>query len=200
MLQLVNVGRKSLADYGTIVSRGLITRSAACRTPPGEAGRPRVGDGVRRRRRRDQLHARPADGRRRAGRRVARHPRRGGVLQRHEDDPQRAPGRPARADSRGGDVPPLQRAERRAAARATATTTSSSTIRSRSAMVDLFPERRAKWIWRGHIDLSKPNQEVFDASLPSLSRYDAAIFHMREYVPKRRGLRRRSSGRRRSTR
>ena len=55
-------------------------------------------------------------------------------------------------------------------------------------LVDFFPEHRAKWIWRGHIDFSEPNEEVFDALLPSLSRYDAAIFHMREYVPKRRGL------------
>src|SRR5437763_16548478 len=25
------------------------------------------------------------------------------------------------------------------------------------AMIDSFPERRAKWIWRGHIDFSTPN-------------------------------------------
>jgi trehalose synthase len=51
------------------------------------------------------------------------------------------------------------------------------------AMIDSFQERRAKWIWRGHIDFSTPNERVFDVLLPSIRRYDAAIFHMREYVP-----------------
>jgi trehalose synthase len=51
------------------------------------------------------------------------------------------------------------------------------------AMIDSFPERRAKWIWRGHIDFSTPNEQVFDVLLPSICRYDASIFHMREYVP-----------------
>jgi len=51
-------------------------------------------------------------------------------------------------------------------------------------LVDHFPEHPAKWIWRGHIDFSEPNQEVFDVLRPSLARYDAAIFHMREYVPR----------------
>jgi trehalose synthase len=51
-------------------------------------------------------------------------------------------------------------------------------------MIDFFPDSTAKWIWRGHIDFSTPNQDVFDFIIPSLGRYDAAIFHMREYVPK----------------
>jgi trehalose synthase len=51
------------------------------------------------------------------------------------------------------------------------------------AMIDSFPERRAKWIWRGHIDFSTPNQAVFDVLLPSICRFDASIFHLREYVP-----------------
>jgi trehalose synthase len=50
-------------------------------------------------------------------------------------------------------------------------------------MIDAFPERRAKWIWRGHIDFSTPNEAVLDVLLPSIRRYDAAIFHLREYVP-----------------
>ena len=52
-----------------------------------------------------------------------------------------------------------------------------------AAMIDSFDTRRAKWIWRGHIDFSTPNTEVFDALLPSLCRFDAAIFHLLEYVP-----------------
>jgi trehalose synthase len=51
------------------------------------------------------------------------------------------------------------------------------------AMIEAFPDRRAKWIWRGHIDFSAPNPDVMDALLPSVRRYDAAIFHMRDYVP-----------------
>ena len=51
------------------------------------------------------------------------------------------------------------------------------------AMIDSFPERRARWIWRGHIDFSTPNEQVFGVLLPSIQRYDASIFHMREYVP-----------------
>ncbi len=57
-----------------------------------------------------------------------------------------------------------------------------------AGMIDFFPDSSAKWIWRGHIDFSTPNQDVFDFIIPSLGRYDAAIFHMREYVPKASGL------------
>jgi trehalose synthase len=52
-----------------------------------------------------------------------------------------------------------------------------------AAMIDHFPDRRARWIWRCHIDLSEPNREVLEFLLPSLGRYDAAIFHRPEYVP-----------------
>ena len=55
-------------------------------------------------------------------------------------------------------------------------------------LVDHFPGRRGKWIWRGHIDFSTPNQAVFDVLLPSIARYDATIFHMREYAPVADGL------------
>jgi trehalose synthase len=51
------------------------------------------------------------------------------------------------------------------------------------AMIDFFPKRKAKWIWRGHIDFSTPNPDVMEFLLPSLRKYDDAIFHMREYVP-----------------
>ncbi len=57
-----------------------------------------------------------------------------------------------------------------------------------AALIDAFPSRSAKWIWRGHIDFSTPNQDVFDVLLPSLRRYDASIFHMREYAPHDAGL------------
>ncbi len=46
----------------------------------------------------------------------------------------------------------------------------------------------AKWVWRGHIDFSTPNADVLDFLLPSIRRYDAAVFHVPEYVPRRDGL------------
>jgi trehalose synthase len=52
-----------------------------------------------------------------------------------------------------------------------------------AALVDHFPKTNAYWIWRCHIDLSNPNREVLQFLAPSLERYDAAIFHMPEYVP-----------------
>jgi trehalose synthase len=55
-------------------------------------------------------------------------------------------------------------------------------------MIDYFPESSSKWIWRGHIDFSTPNWDVFNFLLPSIRRYDAAIFHLREYVPPVEGL------------
>src|SRR5437870_4733901 len=55
-------------------------------------------------------------------------------------------------------------------------------------MIERFPTSQARWIWRCHIDLSTPNQSVLDFLLPALGRYDAAIFHMNEYVPAAPGL------------
>src|SRR5437588_8732796 len=55
-------------------------------------------------------------------------------------------------------------------------------------MIDHFEGSTAKWVWRGHIDFSTPNWDVFNVLLPSIKRYDAAIFHMHEYVPKTDGL------------
>ena len=36
-----------------------------------------------------------------------------------------------------------------------------------AGMIDYFENSRAHWIWRGHIDFSTPNKEVFDFLLPS---------------------------------
>jgi trehalose synthase len=52
-----------------------------------------------------------------------------------------------------------------------------------AAIVNHFENSPAHWIWRCHIDLSQPNEHVLAFLLPSLQRYDAAIFHRREYVP-----------------
>ncbi|MBA3366082.1 MAG: glycosyltransferase [Actinobacteria bacterium] len=57
-----------------------------------------------------------------------------------------------------------------------------------AALAGHFGDSRAKWIWRCHIDLSAPNQEVLGFLLPSIKRYDATVFHREEYVPKAEGL------------
>jgi trehalose synthase len=57
-----------------------------------------------------------------------------------------------------------------------------------AAMVEHFPNSAARWIWRCHIDLSEPNRDALGFLTPWLTRYDAAIFHMPEYVPRVSGL------------
>jgi trehalose synthase len=41
----------------------------------------------------------------------------------------------------------------------------------------------AHWIWRCHIDTSTPDQELYDYLLPSINRYDAAVYTLRDYAP-----------------
>src|SRR6478672_10661302 len=55
-------------------------------------------------------------------------------------------------------------------------------------VIDHLGGGSAKWIWRGHIDFSTPNDDVLDFLLPSIRRYDAAVFHLADYVPRRDGL------------
>ncbi len=57
-----------------------------------------------------------------------------------------------------------------------------------AAMIEYAGESRARWIWRCHIDLSTPFQPVIDFLAPALRRYDAAIFHMPNFVPAIGGL------------
>jgi trehalose synthase len=52
-----------------------------------------------------------------------------------------------------------------------------------AAIRNHFPGSQACWIWRCHIDLSSPNEDVLAFLLQSLGRYDASVFHRREYVP-----------------
>ncbi len=42
---------------------------------------------------------------------------------------------------------------------------------------------KTKWIWRCHIDTSTPNPHVLDYLLPYIRGYDAQIYTMREYTP-----------------
>src|SRR4051794_4006066 len=52
-----------------------------------------------------------------------------------------------------------------------------------AAIRGMLTPPRPRWVWRCHIDLSEPNPDVLDFLLPSISSYDASIFHMHEYVP-----------------
>ena len=44
------------------------------------------------------------------------------------------------------------------------------------ALIDQKNSRNAKWIWRCHIDVSKPDPRVWNFLKPFIERYDAAIF------------------------
>jgi trehalose synthase len=52
-----------------------------------------------------------------------------------------------------------------------------------AAMIEWARGAGRHWIWRCHIDLSAPNPAVVDFLASTLARYDAAVFHRREYVP-----------------
>jgi trehalose synthase len=53
-----------------------------------------------------------------------------------------------------------------------------------AAIRDHHLDSDARWIWRCHIDLSSPNEHVLAFLLPSIASYDATVFHRREYVPR----------------
>jgi trehalose synthase len=57
-----------------------------------------------------------------------------------------------------------------------------------AAVIENARELGGKWIWRCHIDLSEPNQQVLGFLRPWLARYDATVFHRRQYVPAADGL------------
>jgi trehalose synthase len=52
-----------------------------------------------------------------------------------------------------------------------------------AAMIEYAREAGRRWIWRCHIDLSTPNREVLDFLHPWLASYDATVFHRQAYVP-----------------
>jgi trehalose synthase len=57
-----------------------------------------------------------------------------------------------------------------------------------AAMIEHAREAGRRWIWRCHIDLSTPNREVLDFLRPWLASYDATVFHRQAYVPSSDGL------------
>jgi trehalose synthase len=49
--------------------------------------------------------------------------------------------------------------------------------------VTLSQDRSTWWIWRCHIDTSTPDEGLYDYLLPSINRYDVAVYTLRDYVP-----------------
>ena len=70
-----------------------------------------------------------------------------------------------------------------------------------AAMIEHFPDSRGATGSGAATSTSRRRTRTcWTFLLPSIGRHDAAIFHLREYVPRRRRCREASSGRRRSTR
>jgi trehalose synthase len=51
-----------------------------------------------------------------------------------------------------------------------------------AALIDARQDGSGHWIWRCHIDLSRPNKRVWDFLAPYVSRYDCAIFSSPEFA------------------
>jgi trehalose synthase len=49
------------------------------------------------------------------------------------------------------------------------------------ALIDHFPQRKGKWIWRCHIDASKPYRPVWSYLKNFVEKYDASIFSLAEF-------------------
>ncbi len=51
-----------------------------------------------------------------------------------------------------------------------------------AALIRAFPQRKNKWIWRCHIDVSKPQRQIWKYFYQSVSSYDASIFSLKDFV------------------
>ena len=51
-----------------------------------------------------------------------------------------------------------------------------------AAIIHFLPEKKGKWLWRCHIDMSTPNMAVWNFLEPYISRYDGAVFTSEKYV------------------
>ena len=49
-------------------------------------------------------------------------------------------------------------------------------------LLKLCPGRKGKWIWRAHIDISRPFRPVWKVLRPIVDKYDASIFSMAEFA------------------
>ena len=51
-----------------------------------------------------------------------------------------------------------------------------------AALIHAFPERKGKWIWRCHIDLSHPYRPVWRYLRETVAAYDASVFSLADFV------------------
>lgn len=51
-----------------------------------------------------------------------------------------------------------------------------------AALLGLCPNRRGKWIWRAHIDISRPYRPVWRTLRSHVENYDASIFSIAEFA------------------
>lgn len=51
-----------------------------------------------------------------------------------------------------------------------------------AALLGLCPNRHGKWIWRAHIDISRPHRPVWRGLRPHVTGYDASIFSMPDFA------------------
>jgi len=51
------------------------------------------------------------------------------------------------------------------------------------AMINHY-RKKAPWVWRCHLDLSKPHRRLLNYLRPHIEKYDAAVFTLREYAQK----------------
>ena len=204
MLQLINVGHKSLGDYATLVGPTVMDQirdagraarrasaSSTSRRPPSAAASPRSTT------RSSRSCATP--GSTTEWRVIYGQDEFFEVTKTIHNALQGSP--EGLDEAQQGDLRGATTAGTPRRSRGRVTTSSSSTTRSRRRWSSTPPHAAAHWIWRCHIDLSAPNRQV--ARLP---RAVARALRRRrsstaaEYVPPVDDLPPRSSGRRRSTR
>lgn len=51
-----------------------------------------------------------------------------------------------------------------------------------AALIRSFPERKGKWVWRCHIDLSKPYRPIWKYLREFVNQYDASIFSLSSFA------------------
>jgi len=51
-----------------------------------------------------------------------------------------------------------------------------------AALIDHFPDRKGKWIWRCHIDASHPSRTVWKYLSKFINKYDASVFSLPDFV------------------
>jgi trehalose synthase len=53
-----------------------------------------------------------------------------------------------------------------------------------AALINHFPKRKGKWIWRCHVDASHPDRHVWRYLRDSIIKYDASIFSLDDFAQK----------------